>query len=99
MFFVGTIMNDETIADFTEKHFRTALKASIMATVTMMAVVIFTDSYWKATWIGFWVLVLSLFSTWRRYLEPLCFVAFVLAEIFTCVDPAVLTKMQLALVR
>jgi hypothetical protein len=89
----------EIIADLVEMHYRTVLKAFVMVVMTMIAVVIFTGSYWKATWIGFWVLVLSLFSTWRRYLEPLCFAAFVAAVIFTCVEPDLLTRLELALAR
>jgi hypothetical protein len=66
---------------------------------TAIAVAIFTGSYWKATWIGVSVLILSLFTTWRRYLEPLCFFFFVLAVIFTCVEPSTLAKVQSVIAR
>lgn len=67
-----------------------------MVCMTAISVGIFTGSFWKATWISFMVPVLSLFMTWRRYLEPLCFVVFVLAVIFTCIERETLMKLQLA---
>ncbi|WP_027579878.1 hypothetical protein [Bradyrhizobium sp. Ai1a-2] len=76
-------------------HHRTLLKAPIMSYMTAITVVIFTGSYWKATWISFAVFLLSLFTTWRRYLEPLCFFAFAAAVIAECSSLGTLAKLQL----
>jgi hypothetical protein len=94
-------MNDfiEPIDLVLHRHHRTVLKAVIMTITTAIAVVIFTESYWKASWIGLSVLILSLFTTWRRYLEPLCLFVFVLAMIFICVEPNTLTKVKSVLLR
>ncbi|MGY8661739.1 hypothetical protein Q3C01_05140 [Bradyrhizobium sp. UFLA05-109] len=81
------------------RHSRTAVKAAIMVCMTAISIVMFTGSFWKAAWISFSVLVLSVFTTWRRYLEPLCFFVFVLAVIFACIEPDTLIKLQLAVQR
>ena len=74
--------------------YRAMPKAIIMAAISAIAVVVFTGSFWKATWISSSVMVLSLFTTWRRYLEPLCLLAFVAAAVATCCEPGLLARLE-----
>lgn len=79
--------------------YRRLPKAIIMAIISMIAVVVFTDSYWKATWISTSVLILGSFSTWRRYLEPLCLLAFIAAVFVTCCEPSFLMRLEMLALR
>jgi hypothetical protein len=79
--------------------YRAMPKAIIMAIISAIAVLVFTGSYWKASWISTSVLVLALFTTWRRYLEPLCLFAFVAAAFATCCEPGFLTRLQMLSLR
>jgi hypothetical protein len=64
-------------------------KATIVASI---AILILAGSYWKAGWISSSVLVPALFTTWRRYLEPLCLFSFV-AVFATFREPSFLLRM------
>ncbi|WP_426441718.1 hypothetical protein [Bradyrhizobium genosp. P] len=72
-------------------------KAVIVAMMTAVSVAIFTGGYWKALWIGTFAFLLSMFTTWRRYLEPISFFIFLAALVVTCTEPATLAKIQTAL--
>jgi hypothetical protein len=84
------------LSDLVGNHYRTALKAPIITVMAAFAVIVFSGSYLKAIEIGAIVLPASLFMTWKRYLEPLCFFAFVIAAIVTCCDLRLLHWVQSA---
>jgi hypothetical protein len=69
-------------------------KAIIIGIVTASAVVEFTGSYGKASWIGGIAFVMSVYTIWRRYLEPISILLFLGMAIVACIEPGVLTKMQ-----
>jgi hypothetical protein len=71
-------------------------KAIIIAIMSTIAVVQFTGSYGKATWISGVALLLSLYTSWRRFLEPICILMFLGTEIIACIEPDVLAKIQIA---
>jgi hypothetical protein len=89
-------MFDELDPQFV-RYFATMLKVIIITCVTVITVVTFSGSYWRAIWIALAVFVLSLFNVWRRLLEPLCLVAFVAVVIFDCAEPGSFMKFRLAL--
>src|SRR5215467_12962265 len=71
-------------------------KAMIIAIISAIAVVQFTGSYGKAAWIGGVAFLLSLYTIWRRFLEPICILLFLGAAIIACNEPGVLAKIQMA---
>lgn len=84
--------------DFLEvvKYIMTAMKAFIVGALIFFAVLIFSGSLLRATTLAFICVVLSCFATWRRYLEPLSFAAFIAAAIFWC-QPDVLASAKVAI--
>jgi chromate transport protein ChrA len=76
---------------------RSGLKAVVIASVTAITILIFTGSFWKSTWISTIVMVLALFAGLRRYLEPICVLAFAAAVIVICSPPNFLAGLTLAI--
>ncbi|WP_441228052.1 hypothetical protein AB7813_08855 [Tardiphaga sp. 20_F10_N6_6] len=74
----------ETVIGVLEPHIRTACKAPVIALMSGIAVGIFSGALGKALLVGIVCLVVSLFATWRRFLEPISFWVFVAAIIYWC---------------
>jgi hypothetical protein len=74
---------DDELDDY---FFRAFLKAVLIGGMVWFTVKIFSGSISKAAVLCALCFVLALFSTWRRYLEPVAFVGFVAAAICWC-DP------------
>src|SRR6266851_4541123 len=70
---------EEFILLFFFRHARPALKAILIGAVGLFAMLVFTGSAAKAATVAILALALSLFNTWRRYLEPISLVVFCLA--------------------
>ncbi len=73
---------DEAIWQAVKDHFRTALKAPIIAIMMGFAIWMLSSSFQKAFSIGALCMVVSCFTTWRRYLEPISLYAFLIAVVF-----------------
>jgi hypothetical protein len=69
-------------------------KAVIVSAVTAIAIVEFSGSYGKALWVSAIALLMSLYSTWRRFLEPICAIVFVATAVAICTEPGTLAKLQ-----
>ncbi|WP_426441704.1 hypothetical protein [Bradyrhizobium genosp. P] len=69
-------------------------KAAMIAMMTAVSVIIFTDTYWKALWIGAFAFLLSMFTTWRRFVEPISFIVFLAAVVVACIEPSTLDRIQ-----
>ena len=74
---------------------RTFLKSLIIGGMVWFGIAIFSGSIMKGFLIGMCCMVLALFQTWRRFLEPLSFSLFCVAVAFWC-DPQVLQHMAAA---
>ncbi|WP_426441711.1 hypothetical protein [Bradyrhizobium genosp. P] len=72
-------------------------KAAMIAMMTAVSVLVFAEAYWKALAIGAFAFLLSMFTTWRRFVEPISFVVFLGAVVVACTAPATLAKLQTAL--
>jgi hypothetical protein len=69
-------------------HYRTILKAPIIAVMITFSVMTFSGSIFKGILVGTVCLAASIFNTWRRYLEPIGFWIFLVAVVVWC-DPSV----------
>jgi hypothetical protein len=74
----------DAIVGFILPYARTILKAPMIALMSALAVGIFSGAPGKAVIVGMLCLVAAFFTTWRRFLEPLSFWAFVAAVIYWC---------------
>ena len=84
---------DEQSVGFLRQHAIKLLKAPITAAMGGFSVWIFSGSIAKALIVAAICVLLSAFNTWRRFLEPLVFFAFVVAVIFWC-DQDVLSRLR-----
>ncbi len=86
----------DAIAAISSYGGRAILKALVLASISIFVVLVFTGEFWKAVLVSIMTFVMALFSTWRRYLEPIGLMAFVVATIFLCA-PLLASRMLLAL--
>jgi hypothetical protein len=77
---------DLWIANVLDRHSYSLIKASVVAVMLFFSVSTFSGSIWKGLLIAAISFMAALFATWRRYLEPISFLAFCAAVIFWC-DP------------
>jgi hypothetical protein len=71
------------------------IKAPIVWAMTFATIVIVTGAIWRAVWIAAIVSTASLFTAWRRIIEPFCLLAFLAAIVFLCWPPGF--NLQIAL--
>jgi hypothetical protein len=69
---------------FASEHMRSVLKASLIGIMVFFSVCAFTGSVWKAFVVGTLCLAISMFNTWRRYLEVAGFFVFCFAVVHWC---------------
>jgi hypothetical protein len=74
---------------------RTFLKSIAIAGMVWFGIAVFSASIMKGFWIGLACMFLALFTTWRRFLEPLSFSLFCIAVVFWC-DPQALQRVVAA---
>jgi ABC-type proline/glycine betaine transport system permease subunit len=74
---------------------RAFLKAWLIAMMAVFSIWVFTDSVWKALFIGFAFLPIALFRTWSRFLEPVSLVVFLAAVAYVC-DQNLISHFKLA---
>lgn len=81
------------VVELMDHYVRPMLKAMVIAAVSMFSIAVFTGSPAKAVTVALFVLVLALFSTWRRYLEPICFIIFC-AAVLAWTDVDILDRLR-----
>ena len=77
---------------------RTFLKSLAIGGMVWMVwfgIAVFSGSIMKGFLIGLVCMILALFNTWRRFLEPLSFSLFCVAVVFWC-DPQALQRIAAA---
>ena len=74
----------ESIDSLLSLHLRTILKAPLIGLMVLFSLYVITESTSKSLLVGFICFCISLFRTWRRFLEPLSFVLFCLAVVVLC---------------
>lgn len=77
-------------------YFRTTCKAPVIGAMAFFSVATLTGSISKAIAVCLLCFTASLFSTWRRLLEPLAFWSCVIAIVAWC-EPSLLLKAKAAI--
>lgn len=83
---------DRWVLDFAARYAVVAIKAPIIAAMAFLSVFLLTGAPGKAFFIAAICLITGLFSTWRRFLEPLVFWTFVVAVVHWC-EPTLLNSL------
>lgn len=75
------------LAQLMDRYARPMLQAMVIAAVSLFSIAVFTGSPAKAVTVALFVLAMAMFSTWRRYLQPISFIVFCAAVLaWTDVD-------------
>jgi len=77
-------VSDDQAFDFLFDIFRLAAKACLIALMLSFSVEVLTGNPVRAVVVGLFFLVLALFSTWRRFLEPISLFVFCIAVVCWC---------------
>jgi hypothetical protein len=77
---------DTWIANVLDRYSYSLIKAAVVAVMLFFSVSTFSGSILKGLLIAVISFMAALFATWRRYLEPISFLAFCVAVVFWC-DP------------
>ena len=82
--------NDETLEDLVlelvDRHGRNFIKAILIGIMVSFSVAVFSASIRKAALIGTICFSVSLFATWRRFLELTSLAMFCVAAVLWCSD-------------
>jgi hypothetical protein len=87
---------DVMIAGFAKAHARTAFKSVLIGAMFVCFTLVFSGSLVKATLIGCAFMLLAVFRTWRRILEPVSLLLFIAAVIYWC-DESIIGHMKTAM--
>ncbi len=74
----------EQLDQFLALHFRAVLKAPLIGLMMLFSIYVITGSVSKGLSVSSICVLISLFTTWRRFLEPISFAVFCLAVIDLC---------------
>jgi hypothetical protein len=74
----------EIFLELFKSHHRALLKAPLIGLMVLFSVYVITGSVFKGLAVGFLCCCISVFRTWRRFLEPLSFAMFCLAIFILC---------------
>ena len=77
-------VSDDQAFDFLFDIFRLVAKACLIALMLSFSVEVLTDNPVRAVAVGLFFLVLALFNTWRRFLEPISLFVFCIAVVCWC---------------
>lgn len=86
---------DEQILAFFRFHSRALVKAPMIGFMAGFSALIVSEALLKAAIVGIVCMLLATLHTWRRFLEPLAFWAFLAATIYWC-DPEIITHLKTA---
>jgi hypothetical protein len=76
--------NDVRRFDIWQLYYRAFFKAILLGLMTIFSVWVFTGAGWKAVFFGLAFFVISIFNTWRRFLEPIGLLVFCAAVAYDC---------------
>jgi hypothetical protein len=73
---------EDWVFDCVVLHLRSASKAALIGIMTLFSMAVLTETIGKALIVSSICFAISLFNTWRRYLEPISFIVFCGAVVY-----------------
>ena len=74
----------DAIIAFLKPYLVVAAKAALCAVMATFAMAVLTDNFWRSLLVGVLVFPIAIFGRWRKTLEPVCLVLFLVSVVAFC---------------